>query len=104
MADYLIAKVRSANRPLSGTFCWPPLCDALLVAGDDPPDSGSVGGDSQEILKELERTNLFLMPLDDERVWYRYHHPLAERPATTPSCSSPLSWPKIASESREDIM
>jgi LuxR family transcriptional regulator, maltose regulon positive regulatory protein len=81
-----------------------PLCDALLVAGDDPPDSGSVGGDSQEILKELERTNLFLMPLDDERVWYRYHHPLAERPATTPSCSSPLSWPKIASESREDIM
>jgi LuxR family transcriptional regulator, maltose regulon positive regulatory protein len=37
-----------------------PLCDALT--GRD---------DGQEM---LERENLFVIPLDDERRWYRYHH------------------------------
>jgi LuxR family maltose regulon positive regulatory protein len=30
------------------------------------------------MLEELERANLFLVPLDDERLWYRYHHLFAE--------------------------
>jgi LuxR family maltose regulon positive regulatory protein len=29
---------------------------------------------SQLILEHLEHSNLFVTPLDDERVWYRYHH------------------------------
>jgi LuxR family maltose regulon positive regulatory protein len=29
---------------------------------------------SPTILAELERSNLFLIPLDDQRGWYRYHH------------------------------
>ena len=29
---------------------------------------------SQEILESLEAANLFIIPLDDERIWYRYHH------------------------------
>ena len=29
---------------------------------------------SASILEYLERANLFLVPLDDERIWYRYHH------------------------------
>jgi LuxR family maltose regulon positive regulatory protein len=29
--------------------------------------------DSQEILEELERANLFVVPLDEQRQWYRYH-------------------------------
>lgn len=29
---------------------------------------------SWQILAELERSNLFLIPLDDQRGWYRYHH------------------------------
>ena len=41
------------------------LCDAILV---DPSSSG------QETLEYLERTNLFIVPLDNERCWYRYHH------------------------------
>ncbi len=41
-----------------------PLCDAVL--GDTQ--------NSAQILVELERKNLFLIPLDDERQWYRYHH------------------------------
>jgi len=42
-----------------------PLCDAVLL---DSPASG------QETLEYLERTNLFIVPLDSERRWYRYHH------------------------------
>ncbi len=30
--------------------------------------------DSQQILTDLERTNLFILPLDNRREWYRYHH------------------------------
>jgi LuxR family transcriptional regulator, maltose regulon positive regulatory protein len=45
------------------------LCDAVLC-------DYSVSG--QETLEYLERTNLFITPLDDERRWYRYHHLFAE--------------------------
>jgi len=30
--------------------------------------------DSQTLLEKIEQANLFLIPLDDERKWYRYHH------------------------------
>ncbi|MFC1873956.1 LuxR C-terminal-related transcriptional regulator [Chloroflexota bacterium] len=43
------------------------LCNA--VTGRD---------DSREGLAQLEATNLFLVPLDDERQWYRYHHLFAD--------------------------
>jgi LuxR family transcriptional regulator, maltose regulon positive regulatory protein len=33
---------------------------------------------SQEIIEQLERDNLFLLPLDDGRQWYRYHHLFSE--------------------------
>jgi LuxR family transcriptional regulator, maltose regulon positive regulatory protein len=46
-----------------------PLCDAVLL---DPSASG------QETLEYIEHANLFLIPLDDERHWYRYHHLFAE--------------------------
>ncbi len=32
----------------------------------------------QAMLEQLEQANLFLMPLDDERLWYRYHQLFAE--------------------------
>ncbi len=41
------------------------LCDAILL------DSSVSGRDT---LEHLERTNLFIIPLDNERHWYRYHH------------------------------
>ena len=34
--------------------------------------------DSQVILERLEQENLFLIPLDNERHWYRYHHLFAD--------------------------
>lgn len=42
-----------------------PLCDAVLL---DRAVSG------QATLEHLERANLFIVPLDNERCWYRYHH------------------------------
>jgi len=44
-----------------------PLCDAV---------TGQSGG--QVALMELEHANLFVLPLDDEGKWYRYHHLFAE--------------------------
>ena len=35
-------------------------------------------GRSAEILREIETSNLFLVPLDGKRQWYRYHHLFAE--------------------------
>ena len=34
--------------------------------------------DSQTILEQLDRANLFIIPLDNERQWYRYHHLFAD--------------------------
>jgi LuxR family maltose regulon positive regulatory protein len=44
-----------------------PLCDAV---------TGRSG--SQRILEKLQQSNLFLIALDDERCWYRYHQLFAE--------------------------
>jgi LuxR family transcriptional regulator, maltose regulon positive regulatory protein len=56
-----------------------PLCDAMLAADDGAADSSSSAtGGSQEVLEALERANLFLIPMDDEQRWYRYHHLFAD--------------------------
>ena len=34
--------------------------------------------DSRELLQKIEKSNLFLIPLDDKREWYRYHHLFAD--------------------------
>ena len=34
--------------------------------------------DGKEMLEALERGNLFVIPLDDQRQWYRYHHLFAD--------------------------
>jgi LuxR family transcriptional regulator, maltose regulon positive regulatory protein len=65
-----------------------PLCDALLgienaelkMENDQAQRADSQFSlfNSQFILEELERMNLFLVPLDDTRQWYRYHHLFAD--------------------------
>jgi LuxR family maltose regulon positive regulatory protein len=44
-----------------------PLCDA--VTGQE---------NSRQVLNTLEKANLFVIPLDDDRSWYRYHHLFAD--------------------------
>jgi LuxR family maltose regulon positive regulatory protein len=76
--DYLVEEVLHQQSENVQTFllrtsildrlCGP-LCDAVLF---DPAASG------QATLEYLERTNLFIVPLDNERRWYRYHHLFAD--------------------------
>ncbi len=51
-----------------------PLCDAVL----EGTELDLKPGDSQATLEYLEGNNLFIVPLDDERRWYRYHHLFAD--------------------------
>src|SRR5918992_5559943 len=76
--DYLVEEVLQQQSESIQTFlvrtsilerlCGP-LCDAVVL---DPEVSG------QETLEFLEHANLFLVPLDNERRWYRYHHLFAD--------------------------
>ena len=76
IADYLIEEVLQGQpermrRFLSTTSILErlsaPLCDAV---------TGEKG--SQALLDSLEKSNLFVIALDDRREWYRYHHLFAE--------------------------
>jgi LuxR family maltose regulon positive regulatory protein len=88
VADYLLAEVLDRQPAPTRRFLLAtgvldrlcaPLCDALLAPDADTPDAAPpAAGDSQAALEELERANLFLVPLDDERVWYRYHRLFAD--------------------------
>jgi LuxR family maltose regulon positive regulatory protein len=76
--DYLLEEVLGQQSERVQTFllrtsildrlCGP-LCDAVLL---DPSTSG------QATLEYLEHANLFLVPLDNERHWYRYHQLFAD--------------------------
>jgi LuxR family maltose regulon positive regulatory protein len=50
-----------------------PLCDAVLGERGDRLPFPPVPSNSQTVLDYLEKSNLFLIPLDEERRWYRYH-------------------------------
>lgn len=74
--DYIAAEVLSGQpepirRFLLATAPLQRLCAALCdaVTGRD---------DSQALLEQVERAGLFLIPLDGERRWYRYHPLFAE--------------------------
>lgn len=74
-----------------------PLCDFVLNSRHSLPEEdwqstqalpGFHGGE-QSRLVQLERSNLFIVPLDDERVWYRYHHLFADLLRTRLQHASP---------------
>jgi ATP/maltotriose-dependent transcriptional regulator MalT len=76
LVDYLVEEVlRHQSDPVRGFLLQSsvldrltgPLCDA--VTGRD---------DGSDMLLALERGNLFIVPLDDRRKWYRYHHLFAD--------------------------
>jgi LuxR family transcriptional regulator, maltose regulon positive regulatory protein len=88
--DHLTAELRTfmLSTSILNRLCGP-LCDAVLGMGDqglglrsELPTPGprplTPDAYSQRILDQLERANLFLIPLDAERRWYRYHQLFAE--------------------------
>lgn len=91
VVDYLLEEVLHRQPPDIQAFLLQtsildhlcgPLCDAILSRdaaeqgrGEEQPVSSPSG---QKILEALERANLFTVPLDNRRKWYRYHHLFAE--------------------------
>ncbi|HSM58342.1 MAG TPA: LuxR C-terminal-related transcriptional regulator, partial [Candidatus Sulfomarinibacteraceae bacterium] len=74
--DYLVEEVVSRQTPavrrfLLATSILERLNGSLCEAVTDQIDA-------QEMLQRLETANLFLIPLDDRRHWYRYHHLFAD--------------------------
>jgi LuxR family maltose regulon positive regulatory protein len=76
IADYLTEEVLSRQPEQLRNFLLQtsilgrlsgPLCDAV-----------SDQENSRQVLNTLEKANLFVIPLDDERCWYRYHHLFAD--------------------------
>ncbi|WP_395728026.1 tetratricopeptide repeat protein [Nakamurella sp.] len=76
IVDYLVEEVLQRQTAQVRTFLLRtslldrlsgPLCDAV---------TGEPGG--KATLEALDRANLFLIPLDDNRHWYRYHHLFAD--------------------------
>ncbi|HEX9370311.1 MAG TPA: LuxR C-terminal-related transcriptional regulator, partial [Roseiflexaceae bacterium] len=93
VVDYLADEVFARQPPHIQTFLLQtsildrmcgPLCDALLLGGaggttaEAPHDVAPTDSFSQVLLEQLERANVFVVPLDDERRWYRYHHLFGE--------------------------
>jgi LuxR family maltose regulon positive regulatory protein len=94
--DYLLEEVLARQPPEIQRFLLytsilerlsAALCEAVLEddegakrEGNDraAPSEALLGGKAASILEYLERANLFLAPLDDERIWYRYHHLFAD--------------------------
>ncbi len=79
--DYLAEEVLKLQPKELSTFLLQTsaldrLCGSLCEAVVEAEPAGSVDG--QAMLETLEELNLFVIPLDDERHWYRYHHLFAD--------------------------
>jgi LuxR family maltose regulon positive regulatory protein len=79
--DYLVEEVLRMQPAKVGTFLLQtsilermcgPLCEAVVEADTTSPVDG------QAMLEALDKMNLFVIPLDDERHWYRFHHLFAD--------------------------
>ena len=86
--DYLMEEVINQQSPATQEFLLKTsvlermcagLCDAVLGTLTDAVAQPSLLlSPSQALLEHLEAANLFLIPLDDERRWYRYHNLFAD--------------------------
>ena len=72
VVDYLADEVLARQDPAVRDFL---LRTAVLDRLNGPLCDAVTGGtDGSQMLEILERENLFVVPLDTERLWYRYHH------------------------------
>ncbi|MEL7435046.1 MAG: hypothetical protein AAFN11_13960 [Chloroflexota bacterium] len=93
VVDYLLEEVLRQQPPLIRNFLLQTsildqlngsLCDAITDRED-----------SQKTLDTLERNNLFLVSLDDERAWYRYHHLFGDALRNTLTSEQPDQLPVL---------
>jgi LuxR family maltose regulon positive regulatory protein len=69
--DYLIEEVLQRQTDEVRTFLY--QTSILPRLNGDLCNAVTGREDSQAVLAELDRSNLFVIPLDEERAWYRYH-------------------------------
>jgi LuxR family maltose regulon positive regulatory protein len=101
VTNYLLAEVLSrqpqaVQEVLLRSSILRRFCVSLLDALLDRDRSGNgraPGGGTRAMLEWMEGSGLFLVALDDERTWYRYHHLFRE-----------LLQHKLHSESSEEVM
>jgi len=76
VVDYLVDEVLRRQPEALRTF----LLETSVLASLSAPLCEAVTGRARcdRLLASLERGNLFLVPLDDRRRWFRYHHLFAE--------------------------
>jgi LuxR family maltose regulon positive regulatory protein len=91
--DYLMDEILSRQEPEMQEFLLKtsilerlsaPLCNAILGRSN-----------SQLFLDRIEKSNLFLVPLDRERTWYRYHLLFADLLASSLKQSQPEALPEL---------
>ena len=70
--DYLADEVLQQQSNISKDF----LLQTSILSRLNAPLCDAVTGrnNSQALLENLESANLFIVPLDNKRCWYRYHH------------------------------
>lgn len=99
IADYLAEDVLTRQPPDVQEFLLktsmlqqlsPALCDAVTGRQD-----------SRDMLTRLDRANLFLLPLDGERRWYRYHSIFAGFLRAQLEQSTPLALPALHQRASE---
>jgi LuxR family maltose regulon positive regulatory protein len=97
--SYLVEEV--LNRRPEGTLDF--LLQTSLLEQLTAPLCNAVTGrsDSQTLLAKLEQANLFLISLDDEGKWYRYHHLFAEVLHTRLQQSQPALIPQLHQRASE---
>ena len=72
VVDYLVEEVLDRQpEPVRRFLVETSILDRLTASLCDAVTAGSGG---RAMLERLDRANLFLVPLDDRRQWYRYHH------------------------------
>ncbi len=94
--DYLISEVLQRQGETTRLFLLrtsilerfcADLCDRVVFDGET--------GSSQPILEGLEKSNMFLVPLDNQRTWYRYHHLFSEMLHHSLQHASPSQIPTL---------
>lgn len=76
--DYLVEEVLQRQPENVQTFLLRTSILDRLCGSQCDAVMGDTTASGQNILKTIEQANLFIIPLDNERRWYRYHHLFAD--------------------------
>ncbi|HEU0295309.1 MAG TPA: LuxR C-terminal-related transcriptional regulator [Anaerolineales bacterium] len=103
IVDYLISEVLQRQAETTRQFLLrtsilerfnAELCDRVVFGNGGE-------GNSQSVLDILEQGNMFLVPLDSQRHWYRYHHLFSEMLFHSLRRSSPEQIPALHRKASE---